>query len=218
MVASLSKLLVTGFSALLLTGGGVAHADPSGKELVKTASSKEEKQAKAHEETWATIVELWCDGIDGKGVLNPQRDLEGSRKQMSNEAVSAYYDAYRISPLAFSYDPVEVTLGDMVRGKYAPPTSERGDRLRQWRALFCGVADFRSEWVAELKSNTEKYATKMRPGFDTDKAILALYDDKMWDMEVALKGEQCRQESDIEIRWGNEELRDCAVIQAAPVK
>ncbi|KAA8887524.1 hypothetical protein F3087_17765 [Nocardia colli] len=188
MAKHLAGLFAVGFSVLLIASSGAAHASPAGD-----AGQAAEKQAAKNERTWFRIADLFCS-VGGEPI-NPQKDLAGSRKQFSDSGIREYDAAFKITPLQYrgGYDAVDAARSDIMGkgSKFAPPLgSTDADLLRQWRYGMCNSDEFRREWSNALKTEQERLGTKLKPGMDTDAAILDLYDEKMDRMLKVLKAEE----------------------------
>ncbi|MFI6998819.1 hypothetical protein [Nocardia sp. NPDC050175] len=206
MGTRLSALFTAGFSALLISGVAspqIAHADDSPAER---SAELEEKQAAKNEEEWKQIANDFCDG-----AIDPRKDLEGSKRQFSDEAIELYDKGYRLSPLEYDKgdDPVDYarkyTMTKLTikknsgKGKQARTTEEEvdfsppvvgwkdDDRLRFWRYLVCEVDDFKAAYDNALKVADTEMKPKLGKDFGTDGAILALYDKKMAILQEAVK-------------------------------
>ncbi|WP_378741625.1 hypothetical protein [Nocardia brasiliensis] len=201
MAKPLSALLAAGFSAVLIAVAASAHAAPAPiADPADEAAAMQQKQAEENMNLWAKIADRFC-GMKGEPI-NPQKDLEGSRKQFSDEGIRAYDKAYKLSPLEYYNDrhPADEARRALMGkdSKYAPPLGATdADRLRQWRYLLCSSAEFKRDWANAYKTYEEQLGTKMKPGMDEEDKILDLYDEKM-DMMLKVLAKEEGEEDDSE--------------------
>lgn len=71
-------------------------------------------------------------------------------------------------------------MEEQVYLEWAPPRDfTEEDTLRTFYHMLCNVDLFRTEYCNSLKTYSERYGKKMKKGYETDAAILKLYDDKL---------------------------------------
>ncbi|MFD6158148.1 hypothetical protein ACFWF7_11125 [Nocardia sp. NPDC060256] len=180
----LSALLVTGFSALLISGVASPHLAYADTSAADRADELENSISKAK---WGQLVDRFC-----KKPINPKDNLKASRADFSDAGINAYDKALHMSPLELTQDPYKVararTMVDGKYGNFAPtPGFTDEDTLRLWRALVCEVAAYKRQWNNEFKAATEKYGKQMKPEYEDDEAVLKLFEDKYKAMDDALK-------------------------------
>ncbi|MFE9574953.1 hypothetical protein ACFYO1_01070 [Nocardia sp. NPDC006044] len=188
-----SVLITTGLSVLFLSSIASPCTAHAGND------DAEKKQYEEATDIWAALTSAFCDG-----AINPSKseaDRQAAEKQFNDAAIKEYDAAYRITPLQYSGgDPVDAardatmrvitirrTVGDRehrstkeYQADFSVPSGfSESDKLRYWRYLSCGVADYKTEYRNALKTYTEKYGTRLKPGYDNDPAIIVLYDTKM---------------------------------------
>ncbi|MFD6155386.1 hypothetical protein ACFWF7_12895 [Nocardia sp. NPDC060256] len=208
MLSRIPALMAAGFSALFVIGAAPAHAEPArpkeqDKAQIESAESAEASNFKNNFSVWVWIAGTLCDIGKGEGAIDPREDPPGTaagtgrknaKAQFSDTAMREYWEGYRMTPLESVQDPVVVTrillLGE--HRKYPVPSYFTDmDGLRTWRFLMCSNEEFKADWTAALKAQTEKWGTKLK--FTEESQIIDFYDQKMMKMRKALKDEQKRQ-------------------------
>ncbi|MBF6329857.1 hypothetical protein [Nocardia transvalensis] len=193
---------LAGVGTVLALLTGTAHADlpePPKKqdtEDIDQAQALEKQHADDNLETWLKIAEVFCN-IDGKAALSPNGDPAAAEQQFSDAGIREWYEKwFSLSPLVFVDDPWRLAMTELLTNESgrAPASGKYEDRLRQLRHLTCEAADFKEDWEAALKTFTERYGVRMKPGMTEEKAILDLYDKKMRGEIALLIKEQKRQD------------------------
>ncbi|GAA5085559.1 hypothetical protein [Nocardia iowensis] len=133
----LTTLLVARCSALLIGTGVSAHADPpppANQDEAEVQEGMEEQEEEESTAEWGTVVEKFCELEPGVGPIDPNKDLEGARKQFSDAGIQAYDEAYRMSPLEFTQDPVPLVRAALL----GPERKNIRHRTARRMLTYCG--------------------------------------------------------------------------------
>ncbi|MFC9434495.1 hypothetical protein [Nocardia sp. NPDC057030] len=110
-------------------------------------------------------------------------------KNFSDSGISEWWDTFDLSPLTFRQSPTKAAIALVFNpdSKYAPPAgSTSGPELQRYALdKFCNADEVRREFLGALKKFSEQYGGKLKPGKDTDFALVQ-FDIKKTQMQEAL--------------------------------
>ncbi|QBS39921.1 hypothetical protein [Nocardia sp. CS682] len=109
-------------------------------------------------------------------------------KKFTDSGISQWWDTFDISPLAFRQSPTKAAIARVFNpnSNFAPPVgSSDADLKRHALDKFCHSDEVRREFLNALKTFSERYGEKLKPGMDTDYALVQ-FDIKKTQMQEAL--------------------------------
>lgn len=194
MTTQRAALAVLGLGSTLtiLFAGAPAGAVPFGDE---TPSDPPSASAEAISDQPDWVIDPKVKTSDAFKKSNWQK-LSGeivtaacsNAKKFTDSGISEWWDTFDISPLEFRKSPTKAAIARVFNpnSNFAPPVgSSDADLKRHALDKFCNSDEVRREFLNALKTFSEQYGMKLKPGMDTDFAIVQ-FDIKKTQMQEAL--------------------------------
>lgn len=109
-------------------------------------------------------------------------------KKFTDSGISQWWDTFDISPQAFRQSPTKAAIARVFNpdSNFAPPVgSSDADLKRHALDKYCHSDEVRREFLNALKTFSDQYGMKLKPGMDTDYALVQ-FDIKKTQMQEAL--------------------------------
>ncbi|MEV6557413.1 hypothetical protein AB0M22_16975 [Nocardia sp. NPDC051756] len=112
----------------------------------------------------------------------------GHAKDFTDSGIAKWWDTFDTSPLEFRQSPTKAAIARVFNpdSKFALPAgSSEADIQRHALDKFCNSSEVRTELLNALRTFSGQYGRKLKPGMDTDYAIVQ-FEIKKTQMQEAL--------------------------------
>ncbi|MFE9574977.1 hypothetical protein ACFYO1_01190 [Nocardia sp. NPDC006044] len=185
-----AALAVVGLGSTLtiLLAGAPAGADPFG-----AAAPADSAEAISDQPDWVIDpkVKTLDDFNKSKwGKLSGKIVVAAcdNAKSFTDSGIGRWWDTYDLSPLTFRQSPTRAAIDRVFNpdSKFAPPAGSTGaDLQRHALDKFCNSDEVRREFLNALRTFSEQYGGKLKPGKETDFALIQ-FDIKKTQLQEAL--------------------------------